>query len=68
MEDLAVDIHLPQYRLDGEEVVFVKDKDVILTRDLEDPSILIVDLGKEAGEVYFKVADLAYAMRLLEWH
>jgi hypothetical protein len=68
MEDLTVDIHLPQYRLDGEEVAFVKDKDVILTRDLEDPEILIMDLGKDLGEVYFKVTDLAYAMRLLEWH
>ena len=67
MSDVNVDIYLPRLQLNEEER-FVKAGDVVITRDRYDPEVLILDVGGDVGELFFRVSDFGSAMRMLEWH
>lgn len=64
-DDVGMEIFFPRYEWDRENDKFHKLPDVVVTRDREDPSMIILDLGGDIGEVFFKVNDLIKAVRIL---
>lgn len=66
MAKVAADVYVPRYTLNIESFEFERGKDVVVTADREDESIVILDFGGDIGEVYFKRAQLERALRVLE--
>lgn len=64
-DDVGFDIYMPMYKWDDDVEQFVKNREVVLTRDRTEPQMIIADLGGDIGEVYFKVGDLLKTVRIL---
>lgn len=65
-DELNVDIYVPRFSWDKELEQYNREGvETVITRDREDPDVLIFDVGGDVGELYFRVADIVRAARYL---
>ena len=66
--EVGFEIFVPTYVWDVEEERYIKQREAVVTRDRLSPDMLILDLGGDIKEIYFKEADFLKAARMVEYN